>query len=49
MIGEMDAKSTAAAMFSDIAHVLTGRAEAKARKKAGLDGLLSKLKRRKQS
>jgi len=47
MIGEMDAKSPITAAFSEMAHVLTGRAELKARKRGGLDGLLGKLKRKK--
>lgn len=47
MIGEMDARSPVAAAFSEMAHVLTGRTEVKARKKGGLDGLLDRLKRRK--
>lgn len=47
MIGEMDAKSPAAAAFSEIAHILTGRADIKMRKKSNLDGLLGKLKRKK--
>lgn len=47
MLGEMDAKSTVVATINDIAHVLTGRAEIKARKKAGLGSILEKLKRAK--
>ncbi len=47
MIGEMDAKSPVVAAFSEIAHILTGRADIKARKKGSLDGLLGKLKRNK--
>lgn len=47
MLGEMDAKSPVVATINDIAHVLTGRAEIKARKKAGLGSILEKLKRAK--
>jgi len=47
MLGEMDAKSPIVQTFSEIAHVLTGRSEAKARKKAGLGGIFEKLKLKK--
>ncbi|WP_435053358.1 AAA family ATPase [Mesorhizobium caraganae] len=48
MLGEMDAKSPVVAMINEIAHVLTGRSEIKAKKKAGLGGLLGKLSRNKK-
>ena len=44
MLGEMDAKSPIVATINEIAHVLTGRSEIKARKKAALGGILDKLK-----
>lgn len=47
MLGEMDAKHAAVQMVKDIAHVLTGRGEIKARKAMALSGLLGKLKRKK--
>lgn len=43
MLGEMDAKHPVVAHMSEIAHILTGRGEIKAKKKAGLNGLLGKL------
>jgi pilus assembly protein CpaE len=46
MLGEMDAKHAAVQMVKDIAHVLTGRGEIKARKSMALSGLLGKLKRK---
>ncbi len=45
MLGEMDTKSPIVATVNEIAHVLTGRSEIKARKKAGLGNILGKLKR----
>ncbi|ESY24615.1 MULTISPECIES: CpaE family protein [unclassified Mesorhizobium] len=48
MLGEMDPKSPVVGMINEIAHVLTGRSEIKARKKAGLGGLLGKLSRNKK-
>jgi pilus assembly protein CpaE len=48
MLGEMDARSPVVGMINEIAHVLTGRSEIKARKKAGLGGLLGKLSRNKK-
>jgi pilus assembly protein CpaE len=48
MLGEMDAKSPIVGSINEIAHVLTGRSEIKARKKATLGGLLEKLKRNKK-
>ena len=41
MLGEMDAKNPVVAMINEIAHVLTGRSEIKAKKKAGLGKLCS--------
>jgi len=43
MLGEMDAKNPIVGMFNEVAHILTGRAEIKAKKKARLNGLLGKL------
>jgi pilus assembly protein CpaE len=43
MLGEMDAKSQIVAQINEIAHIVTGRAEIKTRKKAGISGLLGKL------
>jgi pilus assembly protein CpaE len=48
MLGEMDAKSPIVATITEIAHVLTGRSELKARKKPGLGNILEKLKRNKK-
>ncbi|MDQ2633416.1 MAG: AAA family ATPase [Pseudomonadota bacterium] len=47
MLGEMDAAHQAVAIMNEIAHVLTGRSEIKAKKKAGLGGLLGKLAKKK--
>lgn len=47
MLGEMDAKSPVVATISEIAHVLTGRAEIKVRKKPGLGSIIEKLRRAK--
>jgi pilus assembly protein CpaE len=47
MIGEMDAANPVSAMFKDISHILTGRAEVKAAKKSGLSSMLGRLKRSK--
>lgn len=46
MIAETSAKSPAAESLSQLAHVVTGRAEVKKRKKAGLANLMSKLSRK---
>jgi pilus assembly protein CpaE len=43
MLGEMDAKSPIVGMLNEVAHILTGRAEIRTKKKAGLNGLLGKL------
>ncbi|UCI10332.1 AAA family ATPase [Mesorhizobium sp. B1-1-8] len=48
MLGEMDAKSPVVGIINEIAHVLTGRSEIKARKKAGLGSILGKLSRNKK-
>lgn len=47
MLGEIDKKHAISVMVTEMAHVLTGRAELKGKKKAGLDGLLAKLKLKK--
>ena len=44
MLGEMDAKSPIVSTMSHMAHVLTGRAEVKARKGAGISKLINRLK-----
>jgi pilus assembly protein CpaE len=43
MLGEMDAAHPVTSVMNDIAHVLTGRSEVKAKKKAALGSLLGKL------
>lgn len=50
MLGEMDAKSPIVAMVSEMAHILTGRAELKSKKKGGIgiDQLLARLKMKKK-
>ena len=48
MLGETDAKSQVVQMVSHVAHILTGRAELKAKKKAGLGNLLGKLNLKKK-
>jgi pilus assembly protein CpaE len=47
MLGEMDAQHPIVQSINEMAHVLTGRAEIKPRKKGGLDGLLERLKLKK--
>ncbi|MFC5385125.1 AAA family ATPase [Aquamicrobium segne] len=47
MLGEMDAKHPVVATINEIAHVLTGRAEIKTARKAGLGSILGKLRRAK--
>jgi pilus assembly protein CpaE len=47
MLGEMDAANPITHTINEIAHVLTGRAEIKSRKKAGFGSLLSRLKKKK--
>lgn len=44
MLGEMDAKSPIVGLINEVAHIVTGRAEIKARKKPGIDQLLGRLK-----
>ena len=46
MIGESSAKSPVAEALSQIAHVVTGRAEVKKRKRAGLSSLMGLLGRK---
>lgn len=48
MLGEMDAKHAIVQSIKEIAHVLTGRSEIKARGKPGIFGILGKLKRKKK-
>jgi pilus assembly protein CpaE len=48
MLGEMEAQSPIVQTIQEIAHVLTGRAELKARKKPGFSGLLGRLKLKKK-
>jgi pilus assembly protein CpaE len=47
MLGEMEAQHQVVQILNDMAHVLTGRSEVKAKKKSGLGGLLGRLKRKK--
>lgn len=49
MLGEMDAAHAVVAKINEIAHVLTGRAEIKAKKKASLAGLIGRLRRKKKA
>lgn len=46
MLGEMDAQHPTVQTISDLAHILAGRREAKARRKSGLADLIERLKRR---
>jgi pilus assembly protein CpaE len=48
MLGETDAKHAIVQMINEMAHVLTGRSEIKARKKAGLGNLIDRLKLKKK-
>ncbi|WP_170313199.1 AAA family ATPase [Borborobacter arsenicus] len=48
MLGEMDAKNPIVQIVNEMAHVLTGRSEIKAKKKIGLGGILGKLKPKKK-
>jgi pilus assembly protein CpaE len=48
MLGEMDAKSPIVQIINEMSHVLTGRNEIKAKKKAGLGSFLNKLKSKKK-
>ena len=43
MLGEMDAAHPVTSVMNEIAHVLTGRSEIKAKKKSALGGLIGKL------
>ncbi|PYE89248.1 AAA family ATPase [Phyllobacterium leguminum] len=45
MLGETDPSHTVAQTIGDIAHILTGRAEVKTRKKSGLTSLFGRLSR----
>lgn len=47
MLGETDAQNAVVKTIDEIAHVLTGRAEIKAKKKQGLADLIARLKLRK--
>jgi pilus assembly protein CpaE len=44
MLGEMDAKHAVVQSMTEIAHVLTGRNEVKAKKKPGIADLLDRVK-----
>jgi pilus assembly protein CpaE len=44
MLGEMDPKHPVVQTINEIAHVLTGRSEIKARKRSGLGSLFERLK-----
>ncbi|NMG40516.1 AAA family ATPase [Chelativorans sp. ZYF759] len=44
MLGEMDAQNAIVQSINEMAHVLTGRAESRQRKKSGLEGILERLK-----
>ncbi len=48
MLGEMDAQNPIVAKINEIAHVLTGRAEIKAKKKPGISGLMAKFRPKKK-
>ena len=48
MLGEMDKQSPIVQSINEIAHILTGRSEVKAKKKPGLSDMLAKLKRAKK-
>ncbi|MEO3997568.1 CpaE family protein [Mesorhizobium sp. CAU 1732] len=47
MLGEMDAQHAIVKMVNEMAHILTGRSEIKARKKSGLGDILARLKLKK--
>ncbi|MGB8817484.1 MAG: CpaE family protein [Rhizobiaceae bacterium] len=47
MLAEFDANNPITKMMSDIAHVVTGRSEVKAKKKQGLQSILAKLRTKK--
>ena len=44
MLGEMDGQHAIVQSINEMAHVLTGRAESRQRKKSGLEGILERLK-----
>lgn len=44
MLGEMDAQNAIVHSINEMAHILTGRAESRQRKKSGLEGILERLK-----
>lgn len=44
MLGEMDAKNPIVGMINEVAHVVTGRAEIRSKKKPGIEQLLGRLK-----
>ncbi|MFH1794852.1 MAG: CpaE family protein [Pseudomonadota bacterium] len=44
MLGEMDAKNPIVGMINEVAHVVTGRAEIKSKKKPGIEQLIGRLK-----
>ncbi|MBO6717826.1 MAG: AAA family ATPase [Rhizobiaceae bacterium] len=46
MLGEMDANHAVVQSVRELAHILTGRTEQKTKKKAGLGGILGRLKRK---
>ncbi|MCR4268288.1 CpaE family protein [Nitratireductor sp. ZSWI3] len=46
MLGEMDARNPIVETVNELAHVLTGRREARPKKKPGLSGILDLLKRK---
>jgi pilus assembly protein CpaE len=48
MLGESDANHPTVKVINDMVHILTGRAEARKPKKAGIQGMLSKLSRNKK-
>ena len=48
MLGEMDAQNAIVQTIGEIAHVLTGRSEIKAKKRPGLGNLLGRLKLKKK-
>jgi len=48
MLGEMDARNPIAVAINEIAHVLTGRSEIKPKPRAGISGVLGKLKLKKK-
>ncbi len=48
MLGEMDAKNPIVQTIGEIAHILTGRSEAKIKKQSGLGAILGRLRARKK-